>query len=139
MRADRLEQALVVLDRLKDPTFPLSLAALLHTLSDSAAVKEVAQRWKLSNKETDRAVWLVANQQTIMKPQTMKWSALQPILIHEGINDLLELMEASSPEGDEAAAYCLNKLLQPPEVLDPPPLMTGRRFAAIRHSPRAGV
>jgi poly(A) polymerase len=120
-----LEQALVVLDRLKDPTFPLSLAALVHTVSDPSSVKEVAQRWKLSNKETERAVWLVANQQTIMKPQTMKWSALQPILIHEGINDLLELMEASSPEGDEAAAYCLNKLLQPPEILDPPPLVTG--------------
>jgi poly(A) polymerase len=124
-QSQRLEQALVVLDRLKDPAFPLSLAALLHTLSNSVAVKEVAQRWKLSNKETDRAVWLVANQHTILKPQTMKWSALQPILIHEGINDLLELMEASSPEGDEAATYCLNKLLQPQEVLDPPPLITG--------------
>ncbi len=125
MRADRLEQALDVLGRLKDPAFPLALAALLHTMPDPAGVKEVACRWRLSNKETDRAVWLVENQRAIINPQTMKWSALQPILIAEGIHDLLELMEASSPEGDRAAAYCLNLLLQPPEILDPPPLVTG--------------
>jgi hypothetical protein len=34
-------------------------------------------------------------------------------------------MEATSPEGDKAAAYCLNLLLQPPEILDPTPLVTG--------------
>jgi hypothetical protein len=88
-------------------------------------VKDVSRRWKLSNKETERAVWLVENQRAIINPQAMKWSALQPFLIAEGINDLLELMEATSPEGDQAAAHCLNLLLQPPEILDPPPLVTG--------------
>ncbi|MGA2796048.1 MAG: CCA tRNA nucleotidyltransferase [Thermoguttaceae bacterium] len=120
-----LEQALTVLGRLKDPAFPLALAALLHTASDSNGVKEISSRWRLSNKETERAVWLVENQRAIINPQAMKWSALQPILIDEGIHDLLELMEATSPEGDRAAAYCLNLLLQPPEILDPPPLVTG--------------
>jgi tRNA nucleotidyltransferase/poly(A) polymerase len=120
-----LEQALTVLGRLKDPAFPLALAALLHTMPDPVGVKEVARRWRLSNKETERAVWLVENQRAIIDPQAMKWSTLQPFLIHEGINELLELMEASSPEGDKAAACCLNLLLQPPEILDPPPLVTG--------------
>jgi len=125
VRADRLEQALTILGRLKAPAFPLALAALLHNTSDSDSVKKVSSRWRLSNKETERAVWLVENQRAIINPQTMKWSALQPLLIADGIHDLLELMEASSPEGDKAAAYCLNLLLQPPEILDPPPLVTG--------------
>jgi poly(A) polymerase len=125
VRAERLEQALTVVARLKDPAFPLALAALLHTVCDSAGVKGIARRWKLSNKETERAVWLVENQRAIINPQAMKWSTLQPILIDEGIHDLLELMEAMSPEGDKAAGYCLNLLLQPPVVLDPPPLVTG--------------
>jgi poly(A) polymerase len=124
-QAQRLEQALTVLGRLKDPAFPLALAALLHTASDADGVKKVSSRWRLSNKETERAIWLVENQRAIINPQAMKWSTLQPILIDEGIHDLLELMEASSREGDKAAAYCLNKLLQPPEVLDPPLLVTG--------------
>lgn len=131
VRAGRLEQALTVLGRLKDPTFPLALAALLHTLTDSTGIKEVSRRWRLSNKETDRAVWLVENQRTIINPQSMKWSALQPILIHEGINDLLEMIEASSPEGDKAAGYCLHLLLQPPEILDPPPLITGEDLLSL--------
>jgi poly(A) polymerase len=125
VRAELLEKALTILNRLHDPTFSLALAALLHTLCDSSAVKEVTLRWRLSNKETERAVWLVENQRAIINPQAMKWSALQPILIAEGINDLLELMEATSPEADAAAAHCLNLLLQPPEILDPPPLITG--------------
>ncbi len=121
----RLEHAITILARLKEPAFPLALAAMLHTVCDSAGVKAVSRRWRLSNKETERAVWLVENQRAIVHPQDMKWSALQPFLIHDGIHDLLEMMEASSPEGEAAAAYCLNKLLQPPEVLDPPPLITG--------------
>ncbi|MGA2062634.1 MAG: CCA tRNA nucleotidyltransferase [Thermoguttaceae bacterium] len=124
-QSQQLEQALSVLARLRDPAFPLALAALLHTMPDPSGAKEVARRWRLSNKETERAVWLVENQRAIINPQAMKWSALQPILIAEGIHDLLELMEASSPDGDRAAAYCLNLLLQPPEILDPPPLVTG--------------
>jgi poly(A) polymerase len=130
-QSQHLEQTLTVLDRLKEPDFPLALAALLHSLSDSTGVKAVSRRWRLSNKETERAVWLVENQRTIINPQSMKLSALQPILINEGNNDLLEMMEAMSPEGDKAAAFCLNLLLQPPEILDPPPLVTGEDLLAM--------
>ncbi len=120
-----MEQALTVLGRLKDPTFPLALAALLHTLTDSTGIKEVSHRWRLSNKETDRAVWLVENQNAILDPQAMKWSVLQPILIDDGIEDLLQLMEASSPEAATAVAYCQKSLQLPPEMLNPTPLITG--------------
>jgi poly(A) polymerase len=141
VRAERLEKALTVLGRLKDPEFPLALAALLHTLTDSNGIKAICRRWRLSNKETDRAVWLVENQRTIIHPESMKWSALQPILIDDGINDLLELMEASSPEGDTAAGFCLNLLLQPPEKLNPPPLISGEDLLAlgIPQGPRYGT
>ncbi len=117
----------------------MALAALLHNASDSDGVKKVSSRWRLSNKETERAIWLVENQRTIINPQIMKWSALQPILIAEGIHDLLELMEASSPEGDRAAAYCLNLLLQPPEILDPPLLITGEDLIQLGIPQGSGI
>ena len=126
VRASRLEQALTVLGRLTDPSFPLALAALLHTLSDPDGIKEVCRRWRLSNNETERAVWLVDNQSAIINPQSMKSSALQPFLIVEGILELLVLMEATSTEGKKAAAYCREKLKLPPEQLNPPPLVTGQ-------------
>jgi poly(A) polymerase len=121
----RLEQALSVLGRLNNPGFPLALAALLHTLSDPPGVEAVCRRWRLSNMVTDRTVWLVENHAAILEPQSMKWSALQPILIAAGIEDLLELMEAISTEASAAAAYCREKLKLPPDELNPPPLITG--------------
>ena len=108
-------------------------------MPDPAGVKEVARRWRLSNKETERAVWLVENQRAIINPQTMKWSALQPILIDEGIHDLLELMEASSPEGDKAAAYCLNLLSATARNPRSPAANYRGRFDSIRHPARARV
>jgi poly(A) polymerase len=124
-QSQRLEQALSVLGQLKNPGFPLALAALLHTLSDPPGVEAVCRRWRLSNMVTDRTVWLVENHAAILEPQSMKWSALQPILIAGGIEDLLELMEAISTEASAAAAYCREKLKLPPDELNPPPLVTG--------------
>jgi poly(A) polymerase len=124
-QSQRLEQALSVLGQLKNPGFPLALAALLHTLSDPPGVEAVCRRWRLSNMVTDRTVWLVENHAAILEPQSMKWSALQPILIAAGIEDLLELMEAISTEASAAAAYCREKLKLPPDELNPPPLITG--------------
>ncbi len=121
----RLEQALTVLGRLKNPGFPLALAALLHTLINPDGIKVICRRWRLSNQQTNRAVWLVENQAAIVNPQAMKWSVLQPLLIAEGIADLMDLMEAFSPEAEKAAAYCREKLKMPPEELNPPSLVTG--------------
>ncbi len=52
------ERALEVLSRLREPEFPLALAALLAE-HGRAAVCEAGLRWKLSNKESDEATWLV--------------------------------------------------------------------------------
>jgi tRNA nucleotidyltransferase (CCA-adding enzyme) len=61
----------------------------------------------------------------------MRWSALQPILISEGVGDLLSFMEASSPDAAEQSAYCREQLRRPRESLDPPPLITGADLIAL--------
>jgi poly(A) polymerase len=104
--------------------FPLALAALLYPF-DAVAAAAVCQRWRLSNKETQRVCWLVENHAALLAAETMRWSMLQPLLVAEGIDDLLTLTEAMSPAGVEAAAHCRKLLAQPREVLDPPPLLTG--------------
>jgi poly(A) polymerase len=55
----------------------------------------------------------------------MRWSQLQPLLVVEGRDDLLQLTEAGSTAGAEAAAHCRTLLTQSPGMLDPPPLLTG--------------
>jgi poly(A) polymerase len=85
----------------------------------------VCQRWRLSNKETERVAWLVEHHSALETARAMRWSMLQPLLVAEGIGDLLRLTEAASPAGAEAAAHCRSLLAQPRQVLDPPPLLTG--------------
>jgi tRNA nucleotidyltransferase/poly(A) polymerase len=122
---ERLEAALAVLDRLHKPGFPLALAALLDGMVDAPGAEQVGLRWRLSNEETDRTVWLVEHRAALAAPQYMRWSKLQPLLIAPGIEDLLALHEAAAPTGPEDAAYCRERLRQPPELLNPPPLLTG--------------
>ena len=103
----------------------------LYPQVDAAGADAVCQRWRLSNKETDRTVWLVEHHAALAGARAMRWSAVQPILISEGIEDLLALMDAVSPAAAEAAAYCRSLQDRPREVLDPPPLLTGDDLLAL--------
>ena len=125
----RLETVLEVVSRLSQPGFPLALAALLHESADGPAVRKVCRRWRLSNQETDRSVWLVDNLGAVSDAPTLRWSVLQKILISEGIEDLLSLHEAARPADAEDVAYCRAQLRKPCEQLDPPPLITGDDLA----------
>jgi len=111
---DRLQQSLETLGRLDQPSFPLALAALLHKLVDADAACAVARRWKLSNAESDRCCWLIAHCQTLHNAHTMPWSALQPLLVSPGIEELLALLAASGQQYSEAYQYCRRLLQQPP-------------------------
>ncbi len=120
----RFEHTLTVLGRLEVPGFPLALAALLIEFVGPDAIDEIGRRWRLSNKEIDRARWLVGNHAAILDAPSMRWSALQPVLIAEGIDDLLALNEAMTP-GSGPVAHCRRLLEQAPEALNPRPLLTG--------------
>ena len=115
-----------LLSRLGDGCgFPAALAALLASWVDPAVAAKVCRRWRLSNDERNRVCWLVKQRDALLKAAEMPWSKLQPLLVAEGIGDLLMLTAAASPAGALAAAHCRRLLAQPPEVLDPPPLLTG--------------
>ncbi len=121
----RAEHALGVLGRMQTPSFPLALAALLAEQVDADAVREVGLRWKLSTKETEEAAWLVERREALAGARSMRWSKLQPVLVHPWAESLAALHESLSPHGPEEAAYCRELLAQPREKLDPPPLLSG--------------
>jgi poly(A) polymerase len=129
--APELDETLKLLSRLgTECGFPLALAALLESFVDAQAAAAVCQRWRLSNKEAERVCWLVEYASAMEGAQTSRWSLLQPLLIAEGIGDLLKLAEARSPAGAETAAYVRARLAQPRDVLDPSPLLTGNDLLA---------
>jgi len=130
----RLDRTLGVLAKLPQPGFPLALGTLLHELTDAAGAREVCRRWRLSNRETDRVVWLVENHAALGIARSMRFSALQPLLVAEGIGDLLALHDALALDSEESA-YCRSLLARPRDALDPPPLLTGDDLIAHGLSP----
>ena len=119
----QLDRSLAVLEQLRQPGFPLALAALLLGRVDREGAARVGRRWRLSNHETDRTAWLVEHRADLNRARSMRWSTLQPLLIAEGIGDLLALNEAVALAGSGQTGpidYCRALLEQPPEKLNPP-------------------
>ena len=127
------ENALKMLGYLGDASFSLALATLLYGFVDESAVELLGRRLKLSNDEIARVSWLLSYAESLDDAPRQPWSGIQPILIHPGIEDLLELgrvrmqLEGRSAE---ALAFCREKLLLPPDVLNPPPLIDGQDLIA---------
>ncbi len=135
----RQDAALAVLDRLGDAKFPLALATLLHRSADAEGLEAICRRWRLSNHQTNRATWLVEHQAALREARAMPWSKLQPLLISEGIADLLVMEEAMALADSrpiDHVAWCRSLVTQPPETLNPPPLVTGDDL--LRHGIRPG-
>lgn len=140
----RFDRALAVLGRLVEPSFPLALAALLHPFINAEAALAVCRRWRLSNRCAQRAAWLVDRHAALRDPRSLRWSQLQPLLVAEGIEDLLALEQAAAEAAGRDAshvAWCRSLLAQPREALDPPPLVTGDdlQHSGIRPGPEYRV
>jgi poly(A) polymerase len=101
------------------------MAALLLPFVDADAARVIGCSWRLSNQEIDRMGWLLAHRDALLGARAARWSRLQPILVAEGIEDLLALCEAARPEGAADLDFCREKLRLPREELDPAPLLTG--------------
>ena len=131
-----LDHTLTTLGQLAEPGFPLALATLLHRLVDTDDAVEACRRWRLSNKEMQRVAWLVDHRTTLEDAVSQPWSQLQPVLIDEGIDDLLALHEIATSAGPVDVAVCREHLRQPPEQLDPVPLLNGGDL--MKHGIQAG-
>jgi poly(A) polymerase len=139
---DRWRYGVKVVSELAEPvSFPLGLAALLHTLSPDEA-EAVAERLKLSNAEKERIGWLVDNQSALLDSQTLRKSVLKPILADPGIHELLALHRARAQADERSGTsvphveYCEQRLRDwTREVIDPPPLITGDHLRSIGLAP----
>jgi poly(A) polymerase len=118
--------------------FPLAFAAALYPLGAST-VEAIAGRLKLSTAETVRSCWLVQNQGALLGAPQLRGSRLKPLLVHTGIDELLALHRAIAlAEGTSVAhvEYCERMIRDtPPEVLNPPPLVSGEDLLALGLKP----
>jgi poly(A) polymerase len=112
---------------LKEPTVATVFALLLNTESP----KDFGRDLRFTNKEIDRATWLLTNCVFIAQAKQLPWPELQRILTHEGTPELLALFEAMKGPDNPALAYCRERLAWPAERLNPLPLVDGNDL--IRH------
>ncbi|HTF55706.1 MAG TPA: HD domain-containing protein, partial [Planctomycetota bacterium] len=148
----------LALDTLKDPTFELALAVLLHDIGKPPTLVKadrirfnnhdkvgadmalrIADRLKLSNDQKDRVVWLVHKHLAFLQWEQMRASTLKRIFAHDHIADLLRLVRADTLGSKADDAY-VNRLEQirstmKAEELKPPPLVTGKDLIEMGYTP----
>jgi poly(A) polymerase len=147
---DLWAHTLAVVERLPAAaSFPLAFAALYHDVGKVRTIarqpdrytfhghefeskrmaNEACLRLKLSNEERERIEWLVEKHQYLSDAPKMRLSRLKPVLAHVGIDELLTLHRADAEASGRSldhVEFCEAKLREwPPEVLNPPPLITG--------------
>jgi poly(A) polymerase len=119
-------------------SFPLAFAALLHAL-DKPTVEDIADRLRLSGAEKTRTAWLVEHQRSLDDAPTLPLSKLKTLLVQPGIEGLLALHRARALASGSSLAgveFC-EAILRgtPPDVLNPPPLLTGEDLIAMGLKP----
>jgi tRNA nucleotidyltransferase/poly(A) polymerase len=124
-----------VLDALDEPDFPLALAAAVHKSERRRPACDVGRRLRLSNKEIERADWILQELPLLARAPGQPWPRVQRVLAQEGAVEAVELLAAIHGGDHEAVHFCRQKLALPMDELNPPPLLTGDHLIAHGFQP----
>jgi poly(A) polymerase len=134
LRTERFETALaaVLLSLMgPDPTTPIA--------TSGRDLSSWCKQWKLSNEESKLVVWLLESLPCILTANDDAWPAIQPVLIHTDIQELLSLADAVTAHWDhcesEAIEYCRQQIRLPIETLNPQPLVSGTDLLSLGLQP----
>lgn len=115
------------------PPMAVLCAACFESPLEAKSLKllhKICRRLKLSNDETDHICWLVENRNALTNPVELPLHRVKKLLAHEHSRDLIEIMRAgnvASGHPPDNADFLLNYLAKTPmDVIDPPPLITGK-------------
>ena len=93
----------------------------------------------LSNDELERTAWLVRQQDALREPDKLTLAQLKRLLAHPFRDDLLALTRATllAQQADLYPVLFCEQFLEttPPEVLNPPPLVTGNDLITLGLKP----
>ena len=100
----------------------------VHQPQGVRAVEPLCQRLKLSVADRKETQFLLEREAAVRAARSLPWPQLQRILIQEAAADLLQYGRAVAEVLDGHTTdvdYAAERLAQPPEQLNPPPLITG--------------
>jgi poly(A) polymerase len=156
---DVFRHTLLGLEHLREPTFELALAALLHDVGKPStarlregrvtfyhhqrvgedAARAVCERLRMSTNQTRRVTWLVARHMMLINFDEMREATLKRLFAEEGFEELAELWRADclasggSAEGYEALMARYRAMSA--EEVRPAPLVTGHDLIAMGLAP----
>lgn len=105
-------------------------AALFYPLSDTKLVRQAGRELRMTNKQIDRAAWLVKMVHCVKEAPLLTWPQLQRVLVHDAATDLMPLATALWGRDEPGVALCDERLSWPAEKLNPPLLLTGDDLVA---------
>ncbi len=128
------ERTLQMLRLLNAPTFELATAVLWHALPTegnlSGIIGELGRRFRMSNQEIADILWLLEHHHALDNAPQLPLCRLKRLLADPLIGDLLKLMRVERlgrEQNLQPVIFCEEYLrTTPPEVINPPPLITGK-------------
>ncbi|MCG8448509.1 MAG: CCA tRNA nucleotidyltransferase [Pirellulales bacterium] len=118
------------LKNLETESLPVALASLLWETGDASWAATLGTRFRFTNKERERATWLIHNLSAVAEARNIPWPQLQQRLVHAAAGDLMALAAAVLGESHEGLLECRRRLQLPAAQLNPPLLLTGDDLVA---------
>lgn len=155
---DVFQHTLLIADRLKGASPTLALGTLLHDVGKPATItyedrvrfnnhdkigaeiaEQICRRLRMSNHDTERIVWLVAQHMRLAHAPQMRASKLKRFVREPGFPELLELgrIDCLASHGDTRTIEWIENYANaiPPEVVRPKPLLTGDDLIEMGYTP----
>ena len=156
---DVFVHTLLAVETLREPTFELALAALLHDVGKASTAlmrdgkwtfygherigeelaRGVCNRLHLSNAQTARVTWLVRQHMKLMYAGEMREARLRRLMAEDGFEELAELWRAdclaSGGTADGYDALMARYRAMAREEVKPQPLVTGNDLIALGLEP----
>lgn len=144
---NQIESAIRLLAQLRTEKFETAFAGLIFSLLKNRSLSrqlnrqlsKLFNRWKLSNDESEKVVWLVNSLPVVLNASEETWPQVQRVLIGAEVSELLGLAQAiSSLRQNQLQSnidYCQQQLSLPPERLNPTPLIDGNALRAAGLQP----
>lgn len=136
---------LVALDKVTESPLEASLALIWrfvgeqnNVTNDLKQLESIQREMKLSNDSIKTINWILRSASSILNASNEYWPEIHEIIVHEKINVLINVCAAIAENDEqlEHISFCQNAINQPPDQLNPEPLLDGNSI--LEHQLAAG-
>lgn len=129
------EPALRLLQAVRSRDWRVRLAAVLLAFDvpekRESRIESIKSRLRFANDDCRAIRFALESHATLRQARQLRWSQVQPLMIHPNLGVAVDLLTALSRLGEveqDTLAWLTDRMNWSTEALDPPPLVTGREL-----------